>query len=286
MATLDDYSQYSKEAINGIYDAQKTQKLNALESAYNQNLSTAEAARDKIGGAYQTQQNNLANTYERTRKNSNEMAAANGINTGAGTQAQLMQRSEYQRDSANIGKAEANAMNDAERGITDLKTQYQNAVVQANAENDYQRSTALLQQYKDEYNKGLDQAKTLAAYGDFSGYANIYGQAQADNMKKAWVASNPDLAYNTGSVSAEEYRNITGVYPKGYVPAYSGGGGGGGWYDNYTKDSGNKDYTVTKQDVTAAFNSGYDYNQISNWIGGSSNSDKGAMRNYAEGFLT
>ena len=235
MATMQDYNEYTKEAINGIYDAQREKQLADLETAYNTNLATAEAAKGQIGNAYQEQRNNLANTYERTRKNTNEAAAASGLNAGTGSQAALMQRSEYQRDNAKIGTAEANAMAQAEQGITDLKTKYQGAVAAANADNDYQRSVALLNQYKAEYDQQLSRAQTLAQYGDFTGYAAVYGQEQADNMRKAWIATNPDVAYNTGNISAEEYRAVTGVYPKGYTAPGTGGysGYGGGYnYDN------------------------------------------------------
>lgn len=234
MATMQDYNEYTKDAINGIYDAQREKQLADLETAYNTNLATAEAAKGQIGNAYQEQRNNLANTYERTRKNTNEAAAASGLNVGTGSQAALMQRSEYQRDNAKIGTAEANAMAQAEQGITDLKTKYQGAVAAANADNDYQRSVALLNQYKAEYDQQLSRAQTLAQYGDFTGYAAVYGQEQADNMRKAWIATNPDVAYNTGNISAEEYRAVTGVYPKGYTAPGTGGysGYGGNNYEN------------------------------------------------------
>lgn len=231
MATMQDYNEYTKEAINGIYDAQREKQLADLDTAYNTNLATAEAAKGQIGNAYQEQRNNLANTYERTRKNTNEAAAASGLNVGTGSQAALMQRSEYQRDNAKIGTAEANAMAQAEQGITDLKTKYQGAVAAANADNDYQRSVALLNQYKAEYDQQLSRAQTLAQYGDFTGYAAVYGQEQADNMRKAWIATNPDVAYNTGNISAEEYRAVTGVYPKGYTAPGSGGYSGYGGYN-------------------------------------------------------
>lgn len=237
MATMQDYNEYTKDAINGIYDAQREKQLADLETAYNTNLATAEAAKGQIGNAYQEQRNNLANTYERTRKNTNEAAAASGLNVGTGSQAALMQRSEYQRDNAKIGTAEANAMAQAEQGITDLKTKYQGAVAAANADNDYQRSVALLNQYKAEYDQQLSRAQTLAQYGDFTGYAAVYGQEQADNMRKAWIATNPDVAYNTGNISAEEYRAVTGVYPKGYTAPGTGGYSGYGGY-NYDNASG------------------------------------------------
>ena len=42
-------------------------------------------------------------------------------------------------------------------------------------------------------------------------------------MAALWKAQNPDLAYNTGRMSAEEYKAVTGKYPKGYTAPRSGG---------------------------------------------------------------
>ena len=42
-------------------------------------------------------------------------------------------------------------------------------------------------------------------------------------MAARWKAQNPDLAYNTGRMSAEEYKAVTGKYPKGYTAPRSGG---------------------------------------------------------------
>ena len=50
------------------------------------------------------------------------------------------------------------------------------------ADNDYQRAQALLNEYNNGYTRDLNTAKTLAAYGDFSGYASLYGQDTANNM--------------------------------------------------------------------------------------------------------
>ena len=117
--------------------------------------------------------------------------------------------------------AQADAMTEADRGIAELERQYQANVSSAIADNDYQRAQALLSEYNNGYSRDLNTAKTLAAYGDFSGYASLYGQETAASMAALWKAQNPDLAYNTGRMSAEEYKAITGKYPKGYQAAYT-----------------------------------------------------------------
>lgn len=71
--------------------------------------------------------------------------------------------------------------------------------------------------------RALDDAATLARYGDFSGYAAIYGQETADRMKKFWIASNPDTAYNMGLIDAGRYYALTGNYAPGQQAAQSSG---------------------------------------------------------------
>lgn len=221
MATFEEqYRKYSTsgqgQAINDMYDAKQQSQLQQLESAYQASKSEAEAARDKLPGQYQQQANDLSSQYERNRRNFNIQAAGAGLNSGTASQAALAQNSAYQRDMGNLRTAQADAMTEADRGIAELERQYQANVSSAIADNDYQRAQALLNEYNNGYTRDLNTAKTLAAYGDFSGYAGLYGQDTANNMAALWKAQNPDLAYNTGRMSAEEYKAITGKYPAGY----------------------------------------------------------------------
>ena len=226
MATFEEqYRKYSTsgqgQAINDLYDAKKQSQLTQLESAYQASRAEAEAARDKLPGQYQQQANDLSAQHERSRRNFNLQAEASGLNTGTASQAALAQNSAYQRDMGALRTAQADAMTEADRGIAELERQYQANVSSAIADNDYQRAQALLNEYNNGYTRDLNTAKTLAAYGDFSGYAGLYGQDTANNMAALWKAQNPDLAYNTGRMSAEEYKAITGKYPAGYTPAYT-----------------------------------------------------------------
>lgn len=226
MATFEEeYKKYSTsgqgQAINDMYDAKQQSQLQQLESAYQASRSEAEAARDKLPGQYQQQANDLSAQYERNRRNFNLQAEGAGLNSGTASQAALAQNSAYQRDMGSLRTAQADAMTEADRGIAELERQYQANVSTAIADNDYQRAQALLSEYNNGYTRDLNTAKTLAAYGDFSGYASLYGQETANSMAALWKAQNPDLAYNTGRMSAEEYKAITGKYPKGYQPAYT-----------------------------------------------------------------
>lgn len=101
---------------------------------------------------------------------------------------------------------------------------------------------------------------------------------QANAMLQMWIASNPQLAYNNGQLSAEDFYKLTGVYPIGYTAP---GGGGGGWqptggrYDEETaklqrainqnaKALGIKPVQVTgvaNEETDAAAQKLYEYNQ-------------------------
>ena len=230
MPTLEEeYKQYTgAQGVNDMYEAQKKSQLAGLESAYQQNLSNAQAARDAIPGQYQARANDLAVQYERQRRNLNQQANANGLNTGAGSQMQLALGGNYNRDYGGIRTAQQQAIDQADRGIRDLQAAYNSSVQQAVADNDFRRTQALLADYQQRYQQQLQTAQNLANYGDFSGYAGLpgYSQEQIGRMQSAWAASNPQLAYNTGAITADQYYAMTGKWPVGYSAP-----GGGGWGD-------------------------------------------------------
>lgn len=159
--------------------------------------------------------------YERNRRNFNQQAAGSGLNTGTASQAALAQNSTWQRDYGNLRTAEADALAKADQQMAALETQYKSAVAQAIAENDYNRAKALMDEYGNQESRDATMAKILAGYGDFSGYAKLYGDDVANNMTQYWIYSNPQLAYSMGKISAEEYARLTGRGTGG-----SGGSGG------------------------------------------------------------
>jgi len=241
----------SESKVNSIYDKQLAAQQQSLTTAHNQNLSDMEAEKAKIAPTYQTSANDLAVQYERNRRNLNEQAMSRGLNTGTASQQQLAVNQAFMKNYGKLRGEEAAANTEAERQITNLKVNYQAQMQQALADNDYKRAAALMDEYNNnrtwydtqlryEQQQQLEKAETLASYGDFSGYAAIYGAEQAAAMKEMWIAQNPLLAYNTGVIDANRYRNITGENPPGYVAPSSGGGGGGGYYGGGTSSNNSK----------------------------------------------
>ena len=228
---LDTYNQNRESQIRNVYDMARQNNLAALQTAYDQNLSNAQANRDKITPQYQDSMNQLSAEYERQRRNNNLQAQANGLNTGAGSQMQLGQMNVYNQGQAGMQRQMNEALDTADRGILDLKTNYQNQISQAAANNDYQLAAALLDEYGNQYERQMKQAQQLAEFGDFSLYNNIYGEGAAQTMEKTWMLQNPDLAWTLGKLTADEYFKMTGKWPNGYsAPGSGGGSSGGGGY--------------------------------------------------------
>ena len=221
--------------INAMYDASKTSQLSGLESAYNTNLSNMEAQKSQIDKQYNTAANDLAVQYERNRMNNNLQAQMNGLNVGTGSQMNLALGSQYNRDFGNLRGAQAAAQVEQDRQINNVKSEYQLAVQKAIADNDLARAAALVDEANNQigqltnaYNLQQqdlgNQAALLAAAGDYSGYGNMYGLSddQVNTLKTQWALQNPDAAFYSGVIDANEYNRLTGSWPRGY-----GGGGGG-----------------------------------------------------------
>lgn len=212
-----DYTQQ----INDIYDRALAAQRGQLDADYNAVMRQIDAAAQNIPAQYQARGNDLNEQYERQRAAMNEQMAANGLNVGTGSQAQLAQNAGYQRAYGQIMAAQADAQAALEQQRVAKEAEYQTAISQALADNDYRRAVALTQELKDQRSADLDRAKTLASYGDFSGYAQVYGQDAANNMREVWNAQNPDFAYMTGNLTADQYYRLTGKMPNGTQPAQS-----------------------------------------------------------------
>lgn len=202
--------------VNDIYDKALAAQRAQLDSGYEANMRELEAAAAKIPGLYQQRGNDLNAQYERQRAALNEQMAANGLNVGAGSQARLAQNTGYLNAYGQIQAAQADAQAAIEQQKAAREAEYQAAITQALRDNDYQRAVALTQEMKDQRNADLDRAKLLAGYGDFSGYAQLYGDDTAKNMRDVWMAQNPQYAYMTGNLTADQYYKLTGQYPAGY----------------------------------------------------------------------
>lgn len=91
-------------------------------------------------------------------------------------------------------------------------------------------------EYNADYERAMANAELRAQYGDFGGFAEVYGPETAADMYAAWAAQNPDLAYLAGQLTPDQYANLAagrplndGLDENGVRTEPIPGGGGGGW---------------------------------------------------------
>lgn len=247
---INDYSQYIEE----MNQAKQQAALAELRAAYDKNLAAFDRTSQQIPVEYQNARNQAAAQAAIQQQNFNEYAAANGLNSGTGGQAQLSFQNQLQNNLSSIGQQEAASLADLELQRTQAESDYNLAIAQAQAQGDYELAQQLYaekvrvdealreqimwqaqqefsklqfdtanQQWQqqfdasmDQYNQGLlaDKAATLAQYGDFSGY-------------KA-------LGYTDEQIAAMENYYNTMMNRSNYSGGSGGGTGGGNpvSYDN------------------------------------------------------
>lgn len=95
---------------------------------------------------------------------------------------------------------------------TDAMDDYNNAHELA-----YKREQEELEREREEkdkeYQRAQNEAAARAKYGDFDGYAALYGTETAGKMREYWIAANPSAAYAMGLISIERYYTLTGTAP-------------------------------------------------------------------------
>lgn len=229
----------NQAGINKAYDSGLAAQKQGLLDAYNANTAAqaqqGQSIRQNAGVAnYDVGVQNARNEGNVTR-----FADIRDANTGAGSQHRLNLASARAAATGNISNIQQQALQENQRQKDLMTASYQNQVQSALKDNDYKRAAALLDDYNNQNKWADQQAQILASYGDFSGYRPLYGDTAADGMQRVWNAQHPEEAYRTGQISAEQFRQITGGYPAGYTPPWSGGWGGWGYGGPVTDDEGN-----------------------------------------------
>ena len=99
------------------------------------------------------------------------------------------------------------------------------------------------------------EAAARARYGDFSGYAELYGNETAAQMRNYWISSDPRTAYNMGLIDHNQYYRMTGEYAPGFeLPQPdSVGSASGGYYPAVAPDG--RDARTVQKELRAL---GYD----------------------------
>lgn len=178
----------SDKYINDIYTGQVDAATAALDSAYQQNVNELNAAAAKIPGQYQTARNQAASQSAVERANFNEYAAASGLNSGAGGQAQLAFGNQLQANLSGITQSEADALADLDLQRTQLATKYKSDIAQAVAEGNAEKAQALREDY-------WRQAERLDSQKQFDASMNYNtGNSEFDQKFALWqITQDPSL---------------------------------------------------------------------------------------------
>ncbi len=137
-----------EEYIKSMYDANQRATEEALRGAYEKNVGALDYQQGKIAPTYNAAANNAGAQAAIQRASFNESAAASGLNTGAGSQAELSMRNAEAANISAIRKAQANAQADLDQQRSQLSLEYQNAIREAIAKNELQKAQALYEEAK------------------------------------------------------------------------------------------------------------------------------------------
>ena len=134
--------------IKAMYDASQKAQEEALRASYEKNTGALDYQQGKIAPTYDAAANNAGAQAAIQRANFNESANASGLNTGAGSQAELSMRNAEAANISAIRKAQANAQADLDYQRSQLTMEYQNAIREAIAKNELQKAQALYEEAK------------------------------------------------------------------------------------------------------------------------------------------
>lgn len=207
--TFEKRQKESADKIGNLYNQQYNSQAAQLKTAYDKNLSDAQAAQQKIAPQYQTQANSLATQYERNRRNANLQAMNNGMGTGTALQQQEALNTMFQKNYAGLRGQEMEAQTTAGQNIANLGFDYQQNLAKARSEAENKKAASLIEDQNKQNDWYDQQAKLLAGYGDFSGYNKLYGEDAANQMRDVWIIQNPAAAYGAGLISKARYDQIT-----------------------------------------------------------------------------
>ena len=210
---IGDGNDYLKE----LYAKKKAAELAALKSAYEQNTATLDASRAQIAPVYDIARNSAANQNALSRGAFQEMAVANGLNTGTTGQAALAQDIVYQQNLSQIDReqAEKTAAIDLQR--SQLDTEYRNAIAKAEATGDAELANALYDEY-------VRQQNLYAKYGGQTSGSVSGSSGGSTVVKPTLTASQVQSALKNGIVTDDVISAFDYYYGQGSYDALYGTG--------------------------------------------------------------
>ena len=210
---IGDGNDYLKE----LYAKKKAAELAALKSAYEQNTATLDASRAQIAPVYDIARNSAANQNALSRGAFQEMAVANGLNTGTAGQAALAQDVVLQQNLSQIDREQAEKTAEIDLQRSQLDTEYRNAIAKAEATGDAELANALYEEY-------VRQQNLYAKYGGQTGGSGSGSSGGSTVVKPTLTASQVQSALKNGIVTDDVISAFDYYYGQGSYDALYGTG--------------------------------------------------------------
>lgn len=144
-------------------EAQLKANIAELEGAYQSSLAGYESSRNQIAPTYQAQRNQTAASSDVNWGGFNEVAAANGLNTGAVGQAALSRAVTLQNNMNSLNQSEAEELSKIDLEVAQLTAEYNSAIAKAKASGDADLAAALYQQFNDYINRKQTERDNVQA---------------------------------------------------------------------------------------------------------------------------
>lgn len=170
--------------LNQMYEAQRQAAIAQIRNAYNQNIGAIDKSAIGIDAQYQNARNQAAGASELAARNFAEFAAASGLNSGAGGQAELARNVTLQDNLNDLNQGEADFYSNIEMQKAQAEMDYNNAIAEAQANNDYARAQALYQE-KVRVQEELRQQELQQIQLDMQQYQIAQQQQQYQDSIKA-----------------------------------------------------------------------------------------------------
>lgn len=217
----DNFSSY----IEDMNKAQLAAALSALRNAYEKNVLGLNRAQAAIAPEYQSARNEAAGQSELQKRNFAEYAAANGLSSGAGGQAQLAFTNTLQGNLSNIAAKEASTMADLELQRSQMESDYENAIAQAEAQGNFELAQQLYQE-KVRQDENVRQQMQWQAQMDLQNQQFQFTKDQAAIGNEQWSKQydtsnqqyNQEWAYKLAQDMAQ-WGNFEGYKALGYTDA-------------------------------------------------------------------
>ena len=212
--------------LQQLNNAKQNANISALRQQYDESVSNLNMQEAKLAPMYASQRTGASNNMVQDKLAYNETAAATGLNSGVGGQAELARQNNYARTVSGINTAESTARAEFATRRQQLKSglaasisaavQSGNAALAEQQYNELIRQQELLAsqeiaalqaaQESDQmaYEQALRQADTMAKYGVFSGYEALgYSPEEIAAMQSGYTPSGSRTGSSGGSGSGK-----------------------------------------------------------------------------------